>query len=155
MNLAAFEPAEQPRAAILDQVHLHAGMAAPVADQKRREQVLDHLRCRADPEDSGFAALELASPLAERLGFGKQSAAAPQQVFALRRQLHAPTDAVEQRHTKSASSAWICRDNAGWLRCKRGGRAGEAARIDDRREGAQVAKVHDATYNIFASIWNQ
>ena len=54
MNLAAFEPAEQPSAAILDQVHLHAGMAAPVADQKRREQVLDHLRCRGDPAEFRF-----------------------------------------------------------------------------------------------------
>ena len=83
MSLAAFEPAKQPGAAILDEVHLHAGMAAPIADQKRCEQVLDHLRCRGDPEDSSFAALELASPLAERLGFGEQSAAALQQVFAL------------------------------------------------------------------------
>ena len=51
-------------------------------------------------ENSGFAALELAGPLAERVCFGEQPAAAQQQVFALRRQLHAPADAVEQRHAK-------------------------------------------------------
>jgi hypothetical protein len=75
-------------------------MATPIADQKIREQVLDHLWCGGDPENSGFAALELARPLAESVRFGEQSAAAQQQVFALRRQLYAPANAVEQRHAK-------------------------------------------------------
>jgi hypothetical protein len=48
MSFAAFEPARQPCAAILDEEHLHAGMAAPIADQKRCKQVLDHLRCRGE-----------------------------------------------------------------------------------------------------------
>ena len=83
MNLPAFETADQAGAAILDEVHLHAGMTATVGGEKIREQILYHLWCRGDPEDSSFAALELTSPIAERLGLSEQSAAAQQQVFAL------------------------------------------------------------------------
>ena len=144
MGFAAFEPSEQSRAAILHQVDLHAGMSAPIEDQKRREQVLDHLRCCADPQDSSFAALELASPLAERLGFGKQSPTAPQQVFAFRRQLRAPTDAVEQRHTKVAFERLDLPGQGGLAQVQDSGGPGEAARIGDRCKGAQVANVHKA-----------
>ena len=82
MNLPAFKSVYQVSAATLDKVHLHAGMTTPIADQKIREQILYHLWCRGDPENSSFAALELARPLAERLCFGEQAAAAQQQVFA-------------------------------------------------------------------------
>ena len=100
MSLPAFKSADQAGAAILDEVHLDAGMTAPIADQKIREQVLYHLWCRGDPDNSRFAAFEFTSPLADRLCFGEQSTATQQQVFSLLRQLHAPTDAVEQRHAK-------------------------------------------------------
>ena len=83
-------------------MHFDAGVAAPVVREEIREQILDHLRGRANPEYSGLAGLERASALAERVGFRQQAAAAPEQIFAFRCQLDAPPDAVEQRHTQLA-----------------------------------------------------
>jgi len=72
MSLAALKPTEEPRASILDQVHLQAWMlSASIVNQKGREQVLDHLRCRGHPQDSSFATLELPRPLPECLRFGE------------------------------------------------------------------------------------
>ena len=84
-----------------------------IVDQKRREQFLNHLRCRGDPGAPSFAALEFAGPLAERLGFGERSW--------LRRSRSSPCDVNCTRRPmrsnscspRSASSAWICRDKAG------------------------------------------
>ena len=100
MSVAALEVYEQTSAAVLDEVDFHAGVAAPVADQEARQQVLDHLRRRADAKDPGLAGLERARPLAERVGFRQQAAAAPEQIFALRGQPNAATDPVEQRHAQ-------------------------------------------------------
>jgi hypothetical protein len=43
-----------------------------------------------------------ARALREGLGFRQQTAAAPQQVFALGSELHPPSDPIEQRHTELA-----------------------------------------------------
>ena len=69
MNVAAFEPLMQPNAAILYEMHLHAGMATPIADQEVREQVLDHVRGGPNAEDSAIACLERASALAKQVSF--------------------------------------------------------------------------------------
>ena len=51
----------QPCRRSLDRRHI----GRPIADQKLREQVLNHLWGGGDSENSGFATLELARPLAE------------------------------------------------------------------------------------------
>ena len=78
MNFAAVEPAKQACATILDEMHLYTRVGAAIAHQEGCKQVLDNLRCRADPEYPRFAALQFAGPLTERLRFGQQATAALQ-----------------------------------------------------------------------------
>jgi hypothetical protein len=68
VNVATLESAGQPCPAVLEEVHLDAGMTASVGSQEDREQGLDHLRCGADSEHSRFTALEGACSVSERVG---------------------------------------------------------------------------------------
>ena len=114
MSVAALEVGEQTSAAILDEVDVHAGVATPVMDQEACQQILDHLRRRSDAKYPGLAGLERAGPLAERVGFRQQAAAAPKQVFALRCQPDAPAYPVEQRHAQlGLQPVNLPRDSAG------------------------------------------
>jgi hypothetical protein len=100
MNFAAVEPAKQACASLLDEMYLYTWVTAAIVHEERCKQVLDDLRRRAHPEYPGFAALQLASPLAEGLRFGQQASTALKQVLALGCQLHAATDPIEQEHAK-------------------------------------------------------
>src|SRR5262249_58128755 len=86
--------------AVLHEMELNRRVAAPVAGQKIRQHVLDHLWRGTDPKYSGLARFEQTRAFTERVGFRQQVAAAPEQVFTLRRQLDAATDAVEQWHAQ-------------------------------------------------------
>jgi hypothetical protein len=131
---------------------LHAGMTSPISRQEIREQVLDHLWRGANPEDSGLAGLERASALAKGVGFCQQPPAAPEQVFALRCQLHAPPDPVKQRHAQLGLERVDLARERRLTHVQAGGRTGEAADICNGRESPQLAKIHNGYDNIFASI---
>src|SRR3981189_2883552 len=100
MNVATFKAAIQPDAAILHEMDLHVRMAAAVSAQKIRQQVLDHLRRGANPKYSGLATLEQARPLADGFYLCQHTTKTPQEVFALRCQLDAAADTVEQLHAE-------------------------------------------------------
>jgi hypothetical protein len=145
--LAALEPAVQPDAAILDEVHFHAGITAPVAREEWRQQVLDHLRRGADPEYSGRPCLERARALGKGIGVGQQAAAAPEQVFALRGQLDAPADPVEQQHVELGFQRMDLTGQRRLAEIQASRRAREAAGVGNGREGAQLAEVHGFSDN--------
>jgi hypothetical protein len=100
MNLATFKAGWQIAAGILHQANIDTGVATPVSRDKRGKQRLDGLRDGADPEQAGVPGSERARPLAERLGVTEQAPAALQQVLALRRQLEAPPNSIEQPHAQ-------------------------------------------------------
>ena len=62
---------------------LYASVAFTVARQKICQQILDNLRCSANPEQSNFSGLERARALANRVRIEQQPPAAYQQVLAL------------------------------------------------------------------------
>ena len=95
MNIAAFEAGGQTNATILHEMDLNCRVAAPVLGQKICQHVLDNLWRGTDPKYSSLARPEQPRALAERVGFRLQAAAAPQQVFTLRRQLDTATEAVK------------------------------------------------------------
>jgi len=72
--------------------------ASPIAREEPGEQGLHRLRGRSHPEQSGLAALEGPRPLAERLGVRQQAAAPLEQILALRGELDAAPDPVEEPH---------------------------------------------------------
>jgi hypothetical protein len=80
------------------------------------------------------------------------AAAAPQQVFTLRRQPDAATEAVEQRHAQFGFQRANLSGKRGLAQIHSIGSAGKAAGIGNADEGAQVAKIHAAHDNNFASI---
>src|SRR4051794_5967217 len=100
MNVATFEAAIEPDAAILHEMDLHVRMAAAVAGQKIRQQVLDHLRRGPTPQYPGLAPLERARPLAHVFTLSQHTTKPPQEVFALRCQLDTAADTVEQLHSQ-------------------------------------------------------
>jgi hypothetical protein len=132
----------EPNTAVFDEVHLDAGMAAPILRQEAGEEILDHLRRCADPKDPGLSSLERPRALAERVRFSQQAAAAAQQIFAFRCQLHAATDPVEQRHAELGFERLYLPRQRRLAQVQAGSRAGDAAGVDNGRERAQVLKVH-------------
>ena len=70
VNVAAIQVTRQAGAAILHQMDLDAGVTFAVTRQKICQQILDDLRCGANPQHSDFSALEGTRPLAERCHVG-------------------------------------------------------------------------------------
>src|SRR5262249_19723380 len=95
---------------------------------------------------------EQARALAERVGFRQQAAAAPQQVFTLRRQPDVATETVEQRHAQFGFQRANLSGKRRLAQIHSIGSAGEAAGIGNADEGAQVAQIHAADDNNFASM---
>ena len=116
-------------------------MPSPISRQEIREQVLDHLRRGADPEDAGLPGLERTRARAKRIGFRQQAPAAAEQIFALRCQLHASPDPIEQRHAQLGLERVDLPRERGLTDVQAAGRAGEAADICDGGKGAQLAKI--------------
>src|SRR5262245_55711156 len=131
---------------------LNRRVPAPVLGQKIRQHVLDDLWRGTDPKYSGLARFEQARALAERVGFRQQAATAPQQVFTLRRQLDAATDAVEQWHAQFGFERVNLPGKRRLAEIHSIGSAGETAGIGNADEGAQVAKIHVEYDNDFALI---
>jgi hypothetical protein len=141
-NLAALESGPQIGASILQQLNFDAGMPPSKTAQKICERILDHLRRSADPQDSSLTFLQRTRSLSEHGGIRQELAAAPEQVFAFRRELDPSPDAVEQRN---AQLGLQCMD------LSRGGRLTQieapgcpvnSTGIHDGDEGTQVAQVH-------------
>ena len=148
VNLATLQASRQARAAVLDQMHLDAGMPSLVLRQEIDKQALDRLRRGADPEHSCLPGLERARPLAEQLDFGQQAPAAPKQVFALRRELNAATDPIEQRHSQLGFQRVDLPRERRLTQVQAGGRTRKAAGVGDGGEGAQMPEVHAAMITI-------
>src|SRR5262249_58257921 len=102
----------------------------------------DHLWRGTDPKYSGLARFEQTRAFTERVVFRQQVAAAPEQVFTLRRQLDAATDAVEQWHAQFGFQRVNLSGKRRLAQIHAIGSAGKAAGIGDADEGAQVAKIH-------------
>src|SRR6185436_589341 len=98
MHFSPIQTIRETDGALLEEMHVHAGVAATVLRQEHREQVFEILRRGADAQDSALAVLERAGPLAERLGLQQEATAPPQDVLTLGGQLDAASDAVEEPH---------------------------------------------------------
>jgi hypothetical protein len=85
----------------------------------------------------------------------QQAAATPQQVFTLRRQPDAATEAVEQRHAQFGFQRVNLSGKRRLAQIHSIGSAGKAAGIGNADEGVQVAKIYAAHDNNFASIKEQ
>src|ERR1043166_4823889 len=145
MNVAALEPAVQSSPAVLNEMHLHARVAAAIAEEKIRKQVFDHLGRGTDTQYSGLTAFEHACALAERIRLGQQVPAAPEQLLALRGEPDATPDAIEQRHARAAFERAYLPAKGRLTEVEPLGRAGKAAAIGDGHKGAQVTEVHGRT----------
>src|SRR3954452_16967980 len=97
MKVAAFQTVMEPNTSVLDQVDLDAGMAAAILRQEAGEEILDYVRRGADSKNPGLSGLERPRALAEQVRFRKQAAAAAEQILALRCELDAAADPIEQR----------------------------------------------------------
>ena len=149
MNVATFEPAIQPDAAILHEMDLHVRMAAAVPGQKIRQQVLDHLRRGANPQYSGLATLEQARPLADGFDLCQHTTEPPQEVFALRCQLDTAADTVEQLHPQLGFEPLDLPGGRRLGQVQPGGGASEPAMIGNCDKRAQVRQVHFGHIPIF------
>ena len=96
-----------------------------------------------------------ARALTERVGFRQQVTAAPEQVFTLRRELDAATDAVEQWHAQFGFQRMNLPGKRRLAQIHAIGTAGEAAGVGNADKGAQMTKVHAGHDNNFASIEEQ
>jgi hypothetical protein len=96
VHVALLEAGAEPDTAILDEVHLDAGVLPPVEGQEAGEQGLHRLRRRTHAQHAGVSALERARSLPQRLRVGQQSAGAPQEILALGGELHPAPDTVEE-----------------------------------------------------------
>ncbi|HXQ03272.1 MAG TPA: hypothetical protein VN831_00750 [Bradyrhizobium sp.] len=125
---------------------LDAGVAFAITRQKICQQILDDLRCGANPQHSDLSSLERAGALAERLGIKQQPPAAHQQVLALRRQPHVPSDPREQPQTQFILERPDLprRRRLGQIQPR--GRARKTGIVGDRDERAQEPEVHRKTF---------
>ena len=136
MDVAALEARCQPGAAVLDEVHLDAGVPPSIARKKAGEQGLHRLRGGADPEHPGLSPLEGPGPLAERVGVRQQSAGSPQEVFALRSELDATPDPVEEADVQLGLEGADLTRQRRLTQIQSGDRPAESAGVDDAHEGA-------------------
>jgi hypothetical protein len=155
MNIATFEAGGQTNATVLHEMDLNRRVPAPVLGQKIRQRVLDDLWRGTDPKYSGLARFEQARAFTERVGFRQQVTAAPEQVFTLRRELDAATDAVEQWHAQFGFQRMNLPGKRRLAQIHAIGTAGETAGVGNADKGAQVTKVHAGHDNNFASIEKQ
>ena len=151
VSVATLESAGQPCPAVLDEVHLDAGMTASVGRQEDREQGLDHLRCSADSEHSRFTALEGACSVSERVGICQQAAAPAKQVLPLGRQLGPSSDAVEEPHPQFPLEGSDLPGESGLTDVQGDGGPGKSAGVGDGNKGTQVPKIHEWIYTIL--VW--
>ena len=96
MNVATLQVRGHAGAAVLDEVHLYARVLPPIPRKETCEQGLHRLRRGAHPEHARLPALERPRALTERLGVGQQAVGPLQKILALRGELDAPPDPVEE-----------------------------------------------------------
>ena len=95
-----------------------------------------------------MSALEGARPRTEGVGVQQKTATLPQQIFAFRCQAEAPTDTIEKPHAE------VGLQGENLARCRRlaevqaTARAGDATGVGDAHEGAQMAEIHPALFQI-------
>ena len=100
------------------------------------------MRGGADPEHPGLSALEGPGPLGERVGVRQQSASSPQEVFALRGELDATPDPVEELDVQLGLERADLTRQRRLTQIQSGARPAESAGVDDAHEGAEVSQVH-------------
>jgi len=100
VHVSVLEARGQTNPAVLDEMHLDAGVPPPIARQEAGEQSLHRLRCGAYPEQPRVPTPEGLRPFAEGVSVCQQASAPPQQILALGRQQSAAADAVEERHAQ-------------------------------------------------------
>ena len=99
------------------------------------------------PQHSDFSGLERASALAECLRVKQQPPTAHQQVLALRRKPHAPSDPREQPQTQFILERLDLprRGRLGQIQPR--GRARKTGIVGDCHEGAEEPEVHRDTFH--------
>jgi hypothetical protein len=103
---------------------------------------------------SCLAGFEHARTFAEGVRFSQQASAAPQQIFALRRELDTAADPVKQAHTQiDLHRANLSRESR-LTDVQSISGAGEAARIGNGHEGTEVFEVHARLIAILHRKWN-
>src|SRR5262249_39692483 len=127
---------------ILDNADFHTWMAPAMPCQKTGELRFDHGRSGTDPDLAGVPAFQCLRSLAERLGFGHDLAATPKQVFALRRQPDAATDAVEQEYAQFGFQDLDLPGSSGLAQVEPRRCTGDATGVGNREKGAQLIEVH-------------
>src|SRR5262245_42152023 len=135
-------------------MHLDVGMPGLILRQKIDHQTLDRLWCGADPQHAGLPCPQRARPLAKGFNIGQELAAAPEQILALRRELNAATDAVEQRHAQLRLQCVDLSRERRLAQIQPRRRASKSADIHNGCEGAQVAEVHGAMIIVLHQYWN-
>jgi hypothetical protein len=142
MNVASIEALVQTCAAVFDEMDLDTGVTQSIERQELRDQILDDLRSGAYPQDPGLAALQRTRALDEGRGFREQVPAAAEQVFALRCELYAPAQSVEEGHTELRfERAYLSREGR-LSEVQPVGGTRKAAAVDDGCKRAELAKVH-------------
>jgi hypothetical protein len=94
-------------------------------------------------------AFEQARAFTEGVGFRQQVTAAPEQVFTLRRELDAATDAVEQWYAQFGFQRMNLPGKRRLAQIHAIGTAGETAGVGNADKGAQMTKVHAGHDNNF------
>jgi hypothetical protein len=143
VDLAALELAE-PRRSALRQFDLDAGMAAQIALEKWRQDVLQHLRRGADAQDAGLAALERMRPLGKGVSIRQQTAAATQQILPFEGERRVLAVAGEQPQSKIEFERHDLSRRGRLREMQPAGCARETAALRDGDEGAQLAELDPA-----------
>jgi hypothetical protein len=123
-------------------VHLDARVRAPEHPHERHQEALQGLGGRPDAQDAGRSACQRVPAFHERVGIGEQRSSATQKVLALRGQLDAPADPIEEAHAELALEVTNLSSERGLRHAQAERRLRDAPRIDDRGEVAKVPQLH-------------
>ena len=91
---------------------------------------------------AGLTGLECTSPLSERFRVRQQATTAHKKVLALRGELDAPPDPIEQTHAELALERMDLPRRCRLRQVQSGRGARKPAAVGDRDEGAQKSQVH-------------
>src|SRR5207302_1226289 len=130
------------RPTALHEVNVDTGMPLPEARDERREHHLDVLRTCTDAQRSGLAGLERFGPIPQGIGVLEQAARAPDDVFAIRRELKLSAGPVEQAHAQVHLERANLPRGGRLAQVEASSRARETAGIRNGDERAELAEVH-------------